>query len=130
MFRKIAITLVSAGLFAAVGCSSSNNKKISAGVTDIQPTPAPVAYQPQPIQPVQPMVYDNPTTVTPIIDTPTKATSSATGGGRSYTVQKGDTLFKIARTQYGDASAVRKIKDANPGLNPDQIKAGQKITLP
>ena len=47
-----------------------------------------------------------------------------------YIVQKGDTLFKIARAKYGDASAVRKIKEANPGLDADHIKVGQKINLP
>ena len=39
-------------------------------------------------------------------------------------------LFKIARARYGDATAVKKIKDANPGLDADHIKAGQKINLP
>jgi nucleoid-associated protein YgaU len=73
-----------------------------------------------PSQPVQPLISDTPPVVT--------QTSASAGG--TYTVQKGDTLFKIARARYGDATAVKKIKDANPGLDADHIKAGQKINLP
>jgi len=116
------ITLSLAGL---VGCSSGNKN-----VATAPEAPAPAMVAPiQPIQPIQPVVSDSPVTVAPIIETPAPR-SAATTGSRSYTVQKGDTLFKIARTQYGDASAVRKIKDANPGMNADQIKTGQKINLP
>jgi len=122
-----AITLSLASL---VGCGS--NKTVTAEAEGPMPTPAMVAPI-QPLQPIQP-ISDSPVTVAPIVapivEAPAARPAPAASGNRSYTVQKGDTLTKIARTQYGDASAVRKIKAANPGMNADQIKTGQKINLP
>ena len=50
--------------------------------------------------------------------------------GKSYTVQQHDTLFKIAKDQYGDGNQWKKIAAANPGLNADTLKVGQTITIP
>ena len=128
---KYTATVSIALLAAVVGCGSNNKKPTAAnpGVTDLRsasatPTPAPApipAPAPVVIQPAQPIVSDTPT---PVIAT-TPAIS-----GNTYTVQKGDTLYKIARAKYGEASAVKKILAANPGLNGNSIKAGQKINLP
>ena len=48
----------------------------------------------------------------------------------SYTVQKGDTLWKIATTSYGDGKQWQKIASANPGLSPSTLKVGQTILIP
>ena len=118
----------------AVGCANKQAPRtsapISSGVTDVRPiapAPAPVMVQPiQPVQPVQPVVSDT----SPVVQSPV-AVASATPQitGSTYTVQKGDTLYKIARAKYGEASAVKKIQAANPGLTAN-IKVGQKINLP
>src|SRR6185437_9995300 len=52
--------------------------------------------------------------------------------GRSYTVQKGDSLSKIAKREYGDAQQWRKIYEANRDLiaNPDLIHRGQFFRIP
>ena len=52
--------------------------------------------------------------------------------GRSYTVQKGDSLSRIARELYGDASEWRKIWDANRDQinDPDLIHPGQVLNVP
>lgn len=50
--------------------------------------------------------------------------------GRTYLVKKGDTLFRIAREQYGSGSQWRRIAGANPGLTPATLKAGQKLVMP
>ena len=52
--------------------------------------------------------------------------------GRSYTVQKGDSLSKIAKREYGDAQQWRKIYEANRDLiaNPDLIYPGQVFQIP
>ena len=48
-----------------------------------------------------------------------------------YIVQKGETLYDIARKQYNDTSMYVEIINANPDFeNPDDIKVGQEILLP
>ena len=58
--------------------------------------------------------------------------SSAATGSRSYTVQGGDTLSKIAKAHYGDAGEWRKIFEANRDTisDPDKIQVGQQLTIP
>ncbi|HEY2588286.1 MAG TPA: LysM domain-containing protein [Tepidisphaeraceae bacterium] len=50
--------------------------------------------------------------------------------GRTYLVKQGDTLFRIAREQYGSGGEWRRIAEANPGLTPATLKAGQKLVMP
>ncbi len=49
-----------------------------------------------------------------------------------YTVKSGDSLSKIAKQLYGDASAWHKIHQANTDQikDPDLIHPGQKIKIP
>jgi len=51
---------------------------------------------------------------------------------RTYTVQSGDTLWKIAEQMYGNGSKYMKIFEANSDLleHPDQIFPGQKLVIP
>ena len=119
--------------FVAGGCESSNNKQaanrgaLRPNVLDVAP-PAPQAYvaAQQPIQPV--------TAVQPVEQPASFGTTGVTAtpavSGSSYTVQKGDTLYKIAREKLGDAKQWKAIAAANPGLNPSTLKTGQKIVLP
>jgi len=53
-------------------------------------------------------------------------------GGQSYTVQPGDTLSKIAKQFYGDATAYMDIFNANKDKlqDPDKIRSGQELTIP
>lgn len=60
-------------------------------------------------------------------------TSGATQAtARTYTVQAGDTLSKIAREMYGNANEYNKIFNANRDQlsDPDRIKPGQKLVIP
>ena len=61
-----------------------------------------------------------------------QAASAAAAGSKSYTVQSGDTLSKIAKQHYGDANQWRKIFEANRGTisDPDKIQVGQQLTIP
>jgi nucleoid-associated protein YgaU len=111
----------------AVGCSENKNSPDAVAannsVTDITaaPVPAPVATSQQPI------IYD--TAPAPqVIAVATPTAPSAVGG--KYTVQKGDTLWKIATSQYGDGKQWQRIVAANPGLSPETLKAGQTIAIP
>ena len=49
-----------------------------------------------------------------------------------YEVQKGDTLSKIAKEQYGDANRYQKIFEANRPMlkHPDKIYPGQVLRIP
>jgi nucleoid-associated protein YgaU len=47
-----------------------------------------------------------------------------------YTVEDSDTLTYIARQKYGDGKYWTKIRDANPGINPDHLLVGQVLILP
>ena len=58
-----------------------------------------------------------------------KPAASARADG-SHTVQKGDTLFRIAKDRYGDGSKWEKIASANPGVTPASLKVGQKLKVP
>ena len=53
-------------------------------------------------------------------------------GGTTYTIEKGDTLSKIAKEQLGHASAWKQIFEANRDVidDPDRIFPGQVIKLP
>jgi len=68
--------------------------------------------------------------------TSTAGTNNATGGtpqkGYEYSIQEKDTLAAIAkayRTQ-GVKVTTAQIIAANPGLNPNNLKVGQKIFIP
>jgi nucleoid-associated protein YgaU len=47
-----------------------------------------------------------------------------------YTIQKGDTLYDIAIDHYGAGRYWTRIRDANPGIDPNRLKVGQIILLP
>jgi nucleoid-associated protein YgaU len=62
-----------------------------------------------------------------------ESTSAPTASaGRSYTVKSGDSLSKIARAHYGDASKWNRIYEANRDKikDPDLIHPGQEFNIP
>ena len=75
-------------------------------------------------------------TVDPSIAPPKAQTAAAAAGAssspRTYTVQAGDTLSKIAKQFYGNANEYNRIFEANRGQlkNPDQIQVGQQLVIP
>ena len=56
----------------------------------------------------------------------------AAEAARHYTVQSGDTLYKIAEELYGSGDEYQKIFEANRETldSPDRIKPGQKLNIP
>ncbi|MEM7682919.1 MAG: LysM domain-containing protein [Planctomycetota bacterium] len=54
----------------------------------------------------------------------------ASVSGRTYTIQKGDKLWNIARREYGSGQRWVDIADANPDVNPDKLPIGLTIVLP
>lgn len=60
------------------------------------------------------------------------AAEEAAAEGRTYTVQSGDTLWKISQEMYGNGSKYMKIFEANTPMleNPDRIFPGQVLNIP
>jgi nucleoid-associated protein YgaU len=63
---------------------------------------------------------------------PAAAAPPAAPAPKTYTVQAGDTLSKIAKETLGNAAAYMKIFEANKDQlsDPDKIKPGQVLKLP
>jgi 5'-nucleotidase len=81
---------------------------------------------PAPVTPVAAPVM----TETPAPRNVAPVTASAAGASRQYKVQKGDTLFRIAKSHYGTGGRWQQIASANPGLTPSTLKAGATIVVP
>ncbi len=64
--------------------------------------------------------------------TPSAAAPNVTDREKTYTVVAGDTLSKIAKREYGDAGAWKRIYEANKDTieNPDMIYPGQTFKIP
>lgn len=74
-------------------------------------------------------------TVDSSLPKPQRAAAAAAGGNagsRTYTVQPGDSLSKIAKEYYGNASDYNKIFQANQDklTDPNKIQAGQVLVIP
>lgn len=61
---------------------------------------------------------------------PAAKPSSASGNGQSYVVQKGDTLYSIARRFYGSGNNWKTIAELNGITDPSKLRVGQQLTLP
>ena len=68
----------------------------------------------------------------PAAEDPSAPPPAEDGGQKTYTVQPGDTLWKIAEAHYGDGSKYMKIFEANrpPLEDPDRIHPGQELVIP
>ena len=115
------------------------------------PVAPPVAFNPTP--PQQPVVYDPATEQQPAVEEPVaeayepatvaenpvvrarparKASASvASSAGRTrYKIKKGESLWSIAESRYGNGHKWKAIAAANPKIDPNRVQAGQTITLP
>lgn len=63
---------------------------------------------------------------------PTGGGFASNSGGRTHTVAKGDTLYKLARQYYNDQSRWKDIYEANRAEvgNPNQLRVGQRLVIP
>ncbi len=128
--RRIVKAILATMVMVALVAGCQNTKKtddktaLTPSVTDISPAPVASSYAPPPQQAVQPVVYD--TQPAPAMTAP----AAAAAGGSQYTVKKGDTLWKIAASNYGNGNQWQRIASANPGLSPTSLKVGQTIVIP
>ncbi len=125
MVRVVALTFfVILGLIT--GCNSWGGKSTSRpGALDVAQAPIPTAEPvvAQPISDSQPVMIANTSNTS-------TSTLTSTSASKSYTIKKGDTLFSIAKSNYGTGRDWQKIAAANPGLSPSKLKVGQTIQIP
>jgi 5'-nucleotidase len=88
-------------------------------LAEVPPEPSRTALAPAPasFRPVSPPAPVRPAAVAPT-------------AGRTYVVQKGDSLWSIARKLYGDGKRSRDIAQANRLADPNKLKIGQVLTIP
>lgn len=117
------------GANLAVACVLMQGCKApQAGAPSAEPAPAAVA-------PAKPVATAKPAAAKPVESvevveqpaTPAPKPAAAEPETTTYVVRRGDYLAKICKTYNIKMSAVLK---ANPGLNADKIRIGQKIKLP
>ena len=102
--------------------------KVAAAKPAATAKPAPAA---KPAATTKPVPTGKPAAATK----PADAAPAATGANpytQWYEVQKGDTLWKIAKERYGDGSLYPEIFKANQDVlsDPDKIHVGQKLRIP
>lgn len=130
-----------------------STRRLSAPVAGIPPTPTQdpppaVRIAPPPSAPpvettnaapsgqLPPLISNNPSHSIPPAATQAfhlvPADGVAPPDGRTYRVQKGDTLNAIALKVYGDSSAWRKIFQANRDIiaHPNQLRSGTTLRMP
>ncbi|MFC9893566.1 LysM peptidoglycan-binding domain-containing protein [Nocardia sp. NPDC127579] len=69
-------------------------------------------------------------TDTPIAVEAVAAAPASNGGGRTYTVEPGDTMWAIAERLLGDGNRYQEIADASGIANADSIQPGQELKIP
>jgi nucleoid-associated protein YgaU len=75
------------------------------GGPQTDPSAGPGSYEPEPLPPSQPAT-------------------------RTYTIRKGDTLWSIAKREYGNGQRWVDISALNPSIDPKKLVIGKQIILP
>lgn len=88
-------------------------------------TPGPVETQRVEIIPERPVTPADTATPEPV--PPAVPAPPAT---ETYEVRSGDVLCKIAEKKYGDSNLWTLIAKANPEINPNRLRLGQKLVIP
>jgi len=116
MKLPLALVLALIGAVMLTGCQKKNS------TADLQP---------EPLEPYRDAALDQPVdmgyTAAP---QPIPVQTQPTISGRTYTVQRGDTLWSIASRQYGNGQRWRDIAAANGITNERQLAVGQVLVLP
>ena len=101
------------------------------------PTPPDVTQTPGPAAPNRTFANPDGTPAGPartaggnVGGTSSPSSESTAAGGKTYTVQAGDTLTGIAQKVYGRTGAYVVLAAANPGVDPARMRVGTTLTLP
>ncbi len=140
MRRAIVLFFVAGLCITIAGCNSMQKKKEQnkeperAALEEVTPTQA-TADEQAAKQPSQALANKSEKVEKEKIEkiTPDEPlTPTPASGVRKHIVQRGDTLFKLARFYYGDQKYWKKIWLANKEIIPDpnKLKVGQELIIP
>jgi 5'-nucleotidase / UDP-sugar diphosphatase len=115
--NKLTTVLAIVCMSTAIGCQ----KKAKPELAEVPPPVEPVQVQDSPYLSESVQFEATPPIVTPVAPPPAQAT---------YTIQKNDSLWKIAEQHYGSGQRWPDIVAANPGLEPKKLPVGKTIVLP
>jgi len=120
---RYALALLLVAMVGLTGCHKKNkditmavNEPPSQSLDELSAVPAP--------EPTPAVVVPYP--AAPVYQAPAPAPT----GERTYIAQPKDTLWGIATRELGNGRRWHDIADINPGLTPQNLKAGQTIKLP
>lgn len=119
------------------GCQNKASTKpvetaaVRGDVTDIRPMPsATPAYQPSPYQAAAYSATPAASAQPISTETSTTPTAAIASTGNTHMVKRGETLYSIAKINYGDGKQWQKLASANPGVSPSTLKVGQTLVVP
>ena len=115
--RTMTVVLVAVAAMVVVGCAQKREEmpQLDAASIGVTPEAAPVVQE---------------TTPAPAVTT--SEPKEAAGASTTYTMQRGDTLYSLAKRFYGDGKLWTKIADANKDKvrNVNAIPVGTVLTIP
>ncbi|MEM6750077.1 MAG: LysM peptidoglycan-binding domain-containing protein [Planctomycetota bacterium] len=135
--RSFMLAASAPALVASMGCQP-------ASTAEVDLAPPPPAYRPAAstvlradleTPPQAPTRSAEPVEITAGANTPVDfggdlGPAPAAESSRTYTIQKGDKLWNIAKREYGSGQRWVDIAEANPDINPDKLPIGLTIVLP
>ena len=114
--RTMTVVLVAVAAMVVVGCAQKREEmpQLDAASIGVTPEAAPVMEE----------------TAPPAVTT--SEPKEAVGASTTYTMQRGDTLYSLAKRFYGDGKLWTKIADANKDKvrNVNAIPVGTALTIP
>jgi len=120
----------------ALGVIGCEQKREEAELPQIDPAELEASAPPPEPMPARTATYDTATPAveveTPTTPPPTTTAKPSTGTPQTYTMQRGDTLYSLARRFYGDGKLWTRIADANKNKIRDvtDIAVGTVLTIP
>jgi nucleoid-associated protein YgaU len=134
--RHGTLLLLALSVLVFVGCK--NNKEQPAARSEEPYTPGYASLDSMDSAPAADTTYEPPPPAATAHDAAAQPAVSeadeplAPVGGQVYTVQKGDTLYKLARRFYNDQGRWRDIWEANKNrlADPNKLQVGMKLIIP
>ena len=114
----MALTLILATSLAVSGCKKKDADQLSSMPPDTLSIDDPIGGDMPPPDFIEPVPIQ------------AEYAPPVTSGGGTYVVQKGDTLWSIARRTYGDGQRWREIAEVNGINDPSKLRVGQTLAMP